>query len=140
MLVVFSPHLMLLALLIRLGITALAFIVTAWLLSGMELSGGFFGALWVALLFGIINTFLGTIIRLLTLPLIFLTLGLLAVLINALMLQLTDAITSHLTIDEFFWTAIWAALLLSIVTVVLELMVGSLLVKRSDDARPAVPA
>ena len=138
--VVFSPQLMLLALLIRLGITALAFIVTAWLLSGMELSGGFFGALWVALLFGIINTFLGTIIRLLTLPLILLTLGLLAVLINALMLQLTDAITSHLTIDEFWWTAIWAALLLSIVTVVLELIVGALLAKRSDDARPAVPA
>ena len=131
---------MLMALLIRLGITALAFIVTAWLLSGMELSGGFFGALWVALLFGIVNTFLGTIIRLLTLPLIFLTLGLLAVLINALMLQVTDAITSHLTIDEFFWTAIWAALLLSIVTVVLELIVGALLPKRSDDARPAVPA
>ena len=74
---------MLMAILIRLGITALAFVVTAWLLSGMELSGGFFGALWVALIFGVINTFLGTIIRLLTLPLIMLTLGLFAVLINA---------------------------------------------------------
>ena len=129
---------MLLALLIRLGITTLAFIVTAWLLSGMELSGGFFGALWVALLFGVINTFLGTIVRLLTFPLILLTLGLFAVLINALMLQLTDAITSHLTIDEFFWTAIWAALLLSIVTVVLDIVVGMLIGKRSDDSRPAV--
>jgi putative membrane protein len=131
---------MLMSLLIRLVLTALAFVVTAWLLSGMELSGGFFGALWVALLFGVINTILGTIIRLLTLPLILLTLGLFAVLINALMLQLTDAITSHLTIDEFWWTAIWAALLLSIVTVVLEVLVGVLFGKRSDDARPAVPA
>jgi putative membrane protein len=131
---------MLMSLLIRLVLTALAFVVTAWLLSGMELSGGFFGALWVALLFGVINTILGTIIRLLTFPLILLTLGLFAVLINALMLQLTDAITSHLTIDEFWWTAIWAALLLSIVTVVLEVIVGVLFGKRSDDARPAVPA
>ena len=131
---------MLLALLIRLGITALAFIVTAWLLSGMELSGGFFGALWVALLFGIINTFIGTLIRLLTLPVILLTFGLLLVLINAVMLQLTDAITSHLTIDEFWWTAIWAALLLSIVTVVLDVIVGALLREAVDDARPAVPA
>ena len=131
---------MLMSLLIRLGLTALAFVVTAWLLSGMELSGGFFGALWVALLFGVINTILGTIVRLLTFPLILLTLGLFAVLINALMLQLTDAITSHLTIDEFWWTAIWAALLLSIVTVVLEVLVGALFGKRSDDARPAVPA
>jgi putative membrane protein len=131
---------MLVSLLIRLVLTALAFVVTAWLLSGMELSGGFFGALWVALLFGVINTILGTIIRLLTFPLILLTLGLFAVLINALMLQITDAITSHLTIDEFWWTAIWAALLLSIVTVVLEVIVGVLLGKRSDEARPAVPA
>ena len=120
-------------LLIRLGITTLAFVVTAGLLDGMELSGGFFGALWVALLFGLINAFLGTLLRLLTLPLIMLTLGILAVLINALMLQLTDAITSHLTIDEFWWTAIWAALLISIVTVVLELVLGGIVAKSSDD-------
>jgi putative membrane protein len=130
---------MLMAILIRLGITALAFVVTAWLLSGMELSGGFFGALWVALIFGVINTFLGTIIRLLTFPLIMLTLGLFAVLINAFMLWLTDEITGNLTIDEFWWTTIWAALLLSIVTVVLEIVVGALFAKRSD-TRPAVPA
>ena len=125
---------MLVALLIRLGLTTLAFIVTAWLLSGMELSGGFFGALWVALLFGIINTIIGTIIRLLTLPFILLTFGLLLVLINALMLQITDAITSHLTIDEFWWTAIWAAILLSITTLVLDVIVGALFAKRAKAA------
>ena len=130
---------MLIAILIRLAITALAFIVTAWLLDGMELSGGFFGALWVALLFGIVNTFVGTLIRLLTLPFILLTFGLLLVLINAGMLALTDAITDHLTIDEFWWTAIWAAILLSIITLVLDLIVGSVLVK-ADDKRPAVEA
>ena len=131
---------MLVALLIRLLLTALAFVITAWLLDGMELSGGFFGALWVALLFGVINTVIGTIIRLLTLPFILLTFGLLLVLINAAMLALTDAITSHLTIDEFWWTAIWAALLLSIITVVLDVIVGALFSNRSDSARPAVSA
>lgn len=130
---------MLIAILIRLAITALAFVVTAWLLEGMELSGGFFGALWVALLFGIVNTFVGTLIRLLTLPFILLTFGLLLVLINAGMLALTDAITDHLTIDEFWWTAIWAAILLSIITLVLDVIVGALLGK-ADDARPAVEA
>ena len=130
---------MLVALLIRLLLTALAFVITAWLLDGMELSGGFFGALWVALLFGIINTIIGTIIRLLTLPFILLTFGLLLVLINAAMLALTDAITSHLMIDEFWWTAIWAALLMSIITVVLDVIVGALF-SRSDNARPAVSA
>jgi putative membrane protein len=128
---------MLLALLIRLLLTALAFVITAWLLDGMELSGGFFGALWVALLFGIINTFVGTIVRLLTLPFILLTFGLLLVLINAAMLGLTDWITSHLTIDEFWWTTIWAAILLSIITVVLDVIVGAVFGKRAD-AAPAV--
>ena len=128
---------MLLALLIRLLLTALAFVITAWLLDGMELSGGFFGALWVALLFGVINTVVGTIVRLLTLPFILLTFGLLLVLINAAMLGLTDWITSHLTIDEFWWTTIWAAILLSIITVVLDVIVGAVFGKRAD-AAPAV--
>ena len=91
------------------------------------------------MLFGIVNTFLGTLIRLLTLPFILLTFGLLLVLINASMLALTDAITSHLTIDEFWWTAIWAAILLSIITVVLDMIVGSLIGKRTDTA-PSVSA
>lgn len=128
---------MLLALLIRLLLTALAFVITAWLLDGMELSGGFFGALWVALLFGVINTVVGTIVRLLTLPFILLTFGLLLVLINAAMLGLTDWITGHLTIDEFWWTTIWAAILLSIITVVLDVIVGAVFGKRAD-AAPAV--
>ena len=128
---------MLLALLIRLLLTALAFVITAWLLDGMELSGGFFGAIWVALLFGVINTVVGTIVRLLTLPFILLTFGLLLVLINAAMLGLTDWITGHLTIDEFWWTTIWAAILLSIITVVLDVIVGAVFGKRAD-AAPAV--
>lgn len=128
---------MLLALLIRLLLTALAFVITAWLLDGMELSGGFFGALWVALLFGVINTVVGTIVRLLTLPFILLTFGLLLVLINAAMLGLTDWVTGHLTIDEFWWTTIWAAILLSIITVVLDVIVGAVFGKRAD-AAPAV--
>ena len=92
----------------------------------MEVSGGVWGYIWVSALFGIVNAILGTILRLITLPLILLTFGLLAVLINALMLQLTDALTDHLTIDEFWWTAIWAAIILSLVSFVLAVAVNSL--------------
>ena len=38
---------------------AAAFGITAWLLSGMEVSGGFWGYIWVALLFGLVNAILG---------------------------------------------------------------------------------
>jgi putative membrane protein len=114
-------------LLIRWAVLAGAFAVTTWLLSGIEISGGFWGYVWVSALFGIVNAIIGTILRILTLPLTLITLGLFSLVINALMLELTDAITSHLTIDEFFWTAIWAAIILSIVSVILDLIVRSTL-------------
>jgi uncharacterized membrane protein YvlD (DUF360 family) len=39
------------------------------------------------------------------------------------MLEVIDAISSHLTIDDFFWTAIWAAIILALVAVILDLIV-----------------
>ena len=114
-------------LLIRWAVLAGAFAVTTWLLSGMEISGGFWAYLWVSALFGIVNAIIGTILRIITLPLTLLTLGLFAIIVNALMLQITDALTSHLTIDEFWWTAIWAAIILAVVSVILDLIVRSTL-------------
>ena len=57
-------------------------------------------------------------------PLILLTLGLFSVIVNALLLELTDALTDNLTIDSFFWSAIWAAIVLAIVSLILDLTVG----------------
>lgn len=102
------------------ALLAVAFGITSWLLSGMEVSGGVWGYIWVSALFGIVNAIIGTIIRLFTLPLILITFGLFAVLVNALLLQITDALSSHLTIDEFWWTAIWAAIILAFVSVILS--------------------
>ena len=99
-------------------IIALAFAFTAWLLDGVSVSGGVVGYLWISALFGIINVFLGTILRVISLPFIILTLGLVLILINAVVLAITDALTSDLTIKSFFWDAIWAAIVLSISTVV----------------------
>jgi putative membrane protein len=108
------------------ALLAVAFGITSWLLDGMEVSGGVWGYIWVSALFGIVNAIIGTILRLFTFPLILLTLGLFAVLINALLLQITDALSSHLTIDEFWWTAIWAAIILAFVSVVLSVAVRAL--------------
>jgi putative membrane protein len=116
---------MLAALLVRWALLGVAFAVTAWLLGGMDISGGFWGYVWVSALFGIINAVIGTILRIITFPLTLLTLGLFSILVNALLLQITDGITSHLTIDEFWWTAIWAAIIMSIVSVILDMMVNA---------------
>ena len=115
------------ALLIRWAVLAGAFAVTAWLLSGVDVSGGAWGYIWVSALFGIVNVIIGTILRILTLPLTLLTLGLFSVIVNALLLQITDGLSSHFTIDEFFWTAIWAAIILSLASMILDWIVRSVL-------------
>jgi putative membrane protein len=112
------------SLLITWAVLALAFALTSWILDGLTVSGGVWGYIWVSALFGIVNAIIGTILRLLTLPVIILTLGLFGIIVNALLLELTDWLSHDLTIDSFFWTAIWAAIILSICTVVLDLTVG----------------
>jgi putative membrane protein len=113
------------ALLIRWLAFAAAFAVTAWLLDGMDVSGGFGTYLWLALLFGIVNAIIGTILRLLSLPLMVITLGLFSIVINAFLLKILDWITDRFTIDHFFWTAIWGAIILAVVSVVLDLLLGA---------------
>jgi putative membrane protein len=72
----------LVALLVRWVVLAVAFAITSWLLSGMSVSGGVGGYLWIAALFGVVNAILGTIVRLLTLPLMIITLGLFSIVVR----------------------------------------------------------
>jgi putative membrane protein len=115
------------SLLISWAVMAVAFAVTAWLLTGVAVSGGLGSYLWIALVFGVINAVIGTVLRILTLPLTVITLGLFSIIVNALVLEITDAATSHLTIDSFFWTAIWASLILGFVAVCLHMILGTVL-------------
>jgi putative membrane protein len=116
---------MLAALLIRWAILGVAFAITSWLLSGMDVNGGFWAYVWVSAIFGLVNAFIGTIFRIFTFPLIILTFGLFSIFINACLLGITDWITDDLTIDEFWWTAIWASIILSLVSMVLDWIVSA---------------
>ena len=110
----------------RAAITGLALWVVTLILPGMKFVGGDSTAqtvgiiLVVALIFGLVNALIKPLVQVLSIPLYILTLGLFHVVINALMLWITAWITEHTThwglqIDHFWWTAIWAAILLSIV-------------------------
>jgi putative membrane protein len=84
----------------------------------------------VALVFGLVNAIIKPVVQFVAIPLYILTLGLIHVVINALMLWITSWITEHTThwglyIDDFWWTAIWAAIVLSIVSWLLSLVVGN---------------
>ena len=103
-------------------ITAIAFAITASVLNGMTINGGVGAYLWVSLLFGLVNVVVGTILRIISIPLIVITLGIILIFINAIVLEIVDAISSHLDINQFFWTAVWASIILSVVTVILDML------------------
>lgn len=91
-------------------ISALAIIITAYLLPGVRLSG-FFAALVTALVLGLINTFIKPVLLILTLPLNILTLGLLTLVINALLIMLTSALVPGFKVQGFFWALLFSLVL-----------------------------
>lgn len=86
---------------IRLVMLAVVFGLVAWLVPGIDVHGGFGWLVWIAFLFSIVNAIIGTILRLLTLPLIIITLGLFLFLINAALVAITAGLSSHLDCDSF---------------------------------------
>lgn len=106
-------------LVIRLFINAVALWGAASVVRGIELSDDFWGVMFVALIFGVVNALIKPIVTLLTLPLLILTLGLLTVVINAGMLLLTAALTRHLAVGGF-WAALLGALVISVVSFLLS--------------------
>jgi putative membrane protein len=84
----------------------------------------------VGVIFGLVNAVIKPIVQFISIPLYILTLGLVHIVINALMLWITAWITEHTThwglfIDKFWWTAIWAAIVLSVVSWLLSLIIDS---------------
>ena len=112
--------------LLRAAVTGLALWVVTLVVPGIAFVGGDTTlqrvgiVLVVAMIFGLVNAFIKPVVQLLSIPLYILTLGLFHVVINALMLWITAWITEHtahwgLQINHFWWTAVWAAIVLSIV-------------------------
>jgi putative membrane protein len=111
------------SLLIRWGIIALAVWLTSLLLPGMTIQGGVVGILLVSLVFGLINAIIKPIVKLLTCPLVLLTLGLFVLVINTLMLLLTEWLMGqYLQIDGFLWAFI-AAVVISLATMIIDFIV-----------------
>ena len=85
--------------------------------------------LFVALVFGVINAFIKPIVRLFSLPFIVLTLGLFTFIVNAFMLQITEWVCGWLNLDftstTFFWDAIFGALIITFVSLLLNILLPS---------------
>jgi putative membrane protein len=133
----------------RVIINGLALWIASWLLPGLDISttatteavaktgvnqgtdaaGIVLAYLFIGLIFGLVNAFVRPVVSFLSLPITILTLGLFTVVINAAMLYLTSWISSytpvHFTIDSFFWTAVLAAIIITIISLVADRLPGA---------------
>ncbi len=121
------------AFLIRSAFTGFALWIATLIVSGLDFVGGTTGweqfgiVVVVSLIFGVINAFIKPIVQILSIPLYILTLGLIHIVINAFMLEITAWITRNTThwgleVDSFFWSAIFGAIVISIVGWMLDLL------------------
>jgi putative membrane protein len=114
--------------LLRLLATAAALWVAVFLVPGIIYEGGLLGLLGVALVFGLVNAFIRPLLHMLTCPLMVLTLGLFVFILNAFLLWLTAQLAQALGIQFDvigFWSALIGAVIIAIVSTVLNLFVGA---------------
>jgi len=134
---------------VRVVINGLALWIASWILPGLDIStsaaseavartgvtegtdtiGLILAYLFIGLIFGLVNAFVRPLVSLLSLPITILTLGLFTIIINAAMLYLTSWLSSYtpvdFTIDSFFWTAILAAIIITIISLVASRIPGA---------------
>lgn len=113
--------------LIRWLINAIGLYVAVAIVPGINLqSDNWLSFIWLALIFGIVNAFFSPILKLLTCPLILLTLGLFTLVINTFLFMLAGWIGTSFgvgfTVDSW-WTAFLGSIVVSLVSVVLTLVV-----------------
>jgi putative membrane protein len=102
-------------------VIAAAVVAAAWIVPGVDVEGGFWSILLVAAILGLVNVILGTILRILTFPILILTLGLFSIVINMIVLWVTTLLTDRLEIDGF-WAYFFAALVIAVVTALVQLL------------------
>lgn len=106
----------------RIAVNAVALWAAASVIDGITLSSRLVSVLIVAAVFGLVNAFIKPITKVLAFPITVLTLGLFTLVINAVMLQITDFFTAGLQVDGF-WASVFGGLVVSIVSWVLSIFV-----------------
>jgi len=119
---------------IKVLVNGAALWVAAYLVQGIQLAGGTASTtsqlvtiLWVAVIFGGLNALIKPILTILSLPVIILTLGLFTLIVNAAMLELTSWFAGQFNlafhVDSFFWDAVIGSIIITIVSMILNLVV-----------------
>lgn len=109
-------------------INAAALYVAVLIVPNILFTGEWWKLVLVAFIFGLINTFVRPILRIVTLPISIMTLGLFLIVINALMLLLTGLISTELNLGfrvADFVAAFLGSIVISLVGFVLSLVIGT---------------
>ena len=113
---------------IQILINAGALYAAVFLLDGIDFVGEWWKLLLVALAFSLLNTYVRPILRILTLPISVVTLGIFLLVINALMLLVTSAISDQLSLGFHvadFGAAFLGAIVVALVGWILSMVIGA---------------
>lgn len=108
--------------LIRFVVTGVAVLLATEIVPGIRVES-FSAGLAAVIVFALLNAVVRPVLYLLSLPLIIVTLGLFMVVINALLLQFVAWLVRGFVV-EGFWPSIWGALLISVVSTLMNLLVS----------------
>jgi len=114
---------------LRWGINAVALYAAIALLPGrIHYQSNWVGVIWLALIFGLVNALLRPLLKLLSCPLIILTLGLFTLVINTFLFWLTGEIGQVFHIGftiaaPQFWNAFLGGLIVSVISIAMSLLV-----------------
>ncbi len=113
-------------LILRILINAVALWAAVHFVAGIHFTGSFASLIGVALVFGVLNAIVRPVLFFFSLPFIIFTLGLFTLVLNAIVLMITSALSTRLGLGlsvDGFSAAFWGALVVSIVSIVLSMFV-----------------
>lgn len=122
------------------AINTLAVLVAVYMVPGIRFKDD---SLWTpfvtSLVLGILNAFIRPVLMVLALPLVIVTMGLFTLVINALLLYLVSFLLGRYFQVDSFWAAFLGALIISIVSMLLNLLTGSSRARVRVERRPRPP-
>jgi putative membrane protein len=113
--------------LLQIMVNALSIAAAVKLVDGIAFTGEWWKMIIIGALFGVVNTLIKPVVKLVTFPLIILTLGLFTLIVNTLMLALTEWLSKPLALGleiHGFWPTFWGALIVSVVSMLLSWVTG----------------
>jgi putative membrane protein len=106
-------------LLVSWAVNAIVLGIVGWILGSVTFHGSTSTVIWSALVFGILNTVLKPVLKVITFPLALVTFGLAWFFVSMLMLWLTQTIINGFDINGF-WNYVWATILVWAVNMVVD--------------------